>query len=276
MSSYFVIGGDERMAHLAGLLQKRHTVEVACMEELKTDSIGDEERIIKSIGNSDAVILPIPYTKDNIHIFAPFSTIKLPYGAVFENLKESQTLYYGNAGNAEEVETCACQVNFLQNEKYACCNARLTAEAVVGLVIAKYRVSPFHKNILVLGYGRIAKMLSRLLQGMCAHVTVAARKDADISLAHALGLSSLHIGEIAKHMCRFDLIVNTIPKCVVTAAELCNMKDSALLIEIASKPYGVDFEAAKTLKKNVVIEQGLPGKYMPACEAEALAAIVCV
>lgn len=276
MSSYFVIGGDERMAHLAGLLQKRHTVEVACMEELKADSIADDDQILKTLRDSDTIILPIPYTKDNVHIFAPFSAKKLPCGTVFENLKQTQTLYYGGPSTAEEVDTCACRVNFLENDKYACNNARLTAEVTVGLMIAKYRFSPYHKNILVLGYGRISKILSRLLQAMCAHVTIAARKEADLALAQALGVSSLRIGEIAKHMCRFDLIINTIPKCVVAAPELCGMKDSAILIEIASKPYGVDFEAAKTLKKNVVIEQGLPGKYMPALEAEALAAIVSV
>ncbi|MEI6101757.1 MAG: dipicolinate synthase subunit DpsA [Eubacteriales bacterium] len=274
MSSYFVIGGDERMAHLADLLQKKHTVEVACMEELNRSSITDDARMLETLRESENIILPIPFTKDSVHIFAPYSNKKVAYSVVLENLKQTQTLFYGAPGKPEGMVTCACMVNFLENEKYAANNARLTAEVLTGLMIAKYRFSPYRKNILVLGYGRIAKILSRILQGMCAHVTIAARKEGDINLAQALGLSSLHIGEIEKHMCRFDLIINTVPKCVVAEPELCAMKDGALLIEIASAPYGVDFEAAKALKKNVVIEQGLPGKYMPALEAEALARIV--
>lgn len=274
MSSYFVIGGDQRMAKLSSLLQKRHTVTTACLEEVNNQSLVEESSIIEAIHKMNNIVLPIPYSKDSIHIYAPFSGIKIPFRDIFDHLRSNQTVFYGNAEKPDIIETPAKKVNFLENEKYAYTNARLTAELLLGLIIAKYRFSPFKKNILVCGYGRIAKIISQMLQGLNAHVTIAARKDSDINLAAALGLNAVNIADIAKHMHRYDCVINTIPKCVIGAAELRVVRDDALVVDIASKPYGVDFDAAKSLNKNVFVEQGLPGKYMPALEAEALGRII--
>ncbi len=274
MSSYFVIGGDQRMAKLSSLLQKRHTVTAACLEEVNNQSLLEESSIIEAIHKANNIVLPIPYSKDSIHIYAPFSSIKMPFRDVFDRLRQNQTVFYGNAEKPDSIETRAKKVNFLENEKYAYNNARLTAELVLGLIIAKYRFSPFKKNILVCGYGRIAKIVSNLLQGLNAHVTIAARKETDLNLAVALGLNAVNIADIGKHMQRYDCVINTIPKCVIAAGELRVLRDDALVIDIASKPYGIDFEAAKSLNKNVFVEQGLPGKYMPALEAEALGRII--
>lgn len=274
MSSYFVIGGDQRMAKLSGLLQKRHTVTTACLEEVNNQSLLEESSIIEAMHKANNIILPIPYSKDSIHIYAPFSSIKIPFRDVFDVLRPNQTVFYGNAEKPDMIKTPAKQVNFLENEKYAYTNARLTAELLLGLIIAKYRFSPYKKNILVCGYGRIAKIISRMLQGLCAHVTIAARKDTDLNLAAALGLNSVNIADIAKHMHRFDCVINTIPKCVIGAGELRALRDETLVVDVASKPYGVDFETAKSMNKNVFVEQGLPGKYMPALEAEALGRII--
>jgi dipicolinate synthase subunit A len=87
-------------------------------------------------------------------------------------------------------------------------------------------------------------------------------------------MNAVNIADIGKHMQRYDCVINTIPKCVLAAGELRVLRDDALVIDIASKPYGIDFEAAKSLNKNVFLEQGLPGKYMPALEAEALGRII--
>lgn len=274
MSSCFVIGGDQRMVHLSGLLQKRHNVTTACMEEAGVPSLTDEYAIMDALQKSSNVILPIPYSKDTDHIWAPLSGTGIRFSDVFSRLRANQTVFFGSAQIPDNVETPAKKVNFLQCEKYACANARETAEIILGLLIVKYRFSPHRKHILLLGYGRIAKILSRLLQAMNAHVTITARKDTDINLASALGAGSFQLSELAGQMHRFDCVINTIPKHVIGIAELRALREQAILIDIASKPYGVDFEAAGSMKKNVFIEQGLPGKYMPGMEAQALYKII--
>jgi dipicolinate synthase subunit A len=274
MSSYLVIGGDARMVHLSSLLQKRHSVTTACMEEGAGQSLTDEFLIMDALQKTANVVLPIPYSKDAVHIWAPLSSALVRLADLFSRLRPGQTVFFGSAQMPDGIETPAKKVNFLECEKYAYANARETAEIALGLLIVKYRFSPYRKHILVLGYGRIAKILGALLKSLNAHVAIAARKEADIYLAASLGLGSFHIFELAKNINRFDCVVNTIPGRVIGMAELRAMRDQALLIDIASKPYGVDFEAASVLKKNVFLEQGLPGKYMPGAEAQALYKII--
>jgi len=66
------------------------------------------------------------------------------------------------------------------------------------------------------------------------------------------------------------VVMNTIPSVVVGAAELACFSDTALLMELASPPYGIDLSAAVEQEKNVVVLQGLPGKYAPLSAAKAL------
>lgn len=274
MVSYYVIGGDERMSYLADLLKKNGKVETACMEHVRTECT-DPALILQTARNAENIILPIPYTKDDIHIYTPLSDVQVRLCDVMERLHASQNVYAGIPKRTNAVQTQARVINFLENEQYAGNNARLTAEVVLGLIISKYRLSPFRKRVLVLGAGRIAKLLARQLSAFCAQVTIAARKDADVAMAAAQGYGAIHICELAAHMQRFEIIINTVPAQIVGSSELQAMKESALLIDIASRPFGVDSEALKTLNKNAVSEQGLPGKYMAGPEAEALFRVVC-
>ena len=47
-----------------------------------------------------------------------------------------------------------------------------------------------------------------------------------------------------------------------------NVRKDALVIDLASKPGGIDFEAAKDLKLNTIHALSLPGKYSPLSAAE--------
>ena len=64
-------------------------------------------------------------------------------------------------------------------------------------------------------------------------------------------------------MCGYDLVVNTVPSMVLREAELADMKPDALIIDMASKPGGVDTQAAARLNRKVVRALALPGKTAP-------------
>ena len=66
----------------------------------------------------------------------------------------------------------------------------------------------------------------------------------------------------------YDIIFNTIPFVVLDKNMLQLLKQKKpLIIELASKPYGVDFEEANKLGIKVVKAQGLPGKVAPLTSA---------
>ena len=51
---------------------------------------------------------------------------------------------------------------------------------------------------------------------------------------------------------------------------LCKVKKGALLMDLASAPWGIDREAARSVGVNAVLESGLPGRYCPRSAAALL------
>ena len=68
-----------------------------------------------------------------------------------------------------------------------------------------------------------------------------------------------------------DFIFNTIPAMVLPKALLGYVRRDALILDMASAPGGVDYEACKELGISAALLPGLPGKYAPASSAEILA-----
>ena len=57
--------------------------------------------------------------------------------------------------------------------------------------------------------------------------------------------------------------MNTAPGLVLTAARLTELPAGALVLDLASAPGGVDFEAARAFGIRCLTAPGLPGKYSP-------------
>ena len=147
-------------------------------------------------------------------------------------------------------------------------NADLTAHIACALLTSKYQVYPLSKKkILVCGYGRIGKELCRLLRNEGARVVAAARRPEVQREIMAQCDGVLNIYDLEQNICDFDVVFNTVPSPVISRRELRNVNDHALLIELASYPYGIDLEEAEQQKVAAFLEAGLPGKYMPDLEA---------
>jgi len=115
---------------------------------------------------------------------------------------------------------------------------------------------------LITGYGRVGKSLSKLLTAMEAKVTVAARKHADLAWAEAQGCACIEIKNLAEAG-DFDVIFNTVPYLLFGRDILRKLDKGTLLIDLASRPGGVDFTAAAELKIKTVWALSLPGRVAP-------------
>ena len=67
---------------------------------------------------------------------------------------------------------------------------------------------------------------------------------------------------------KYDIIFNTIPSMILNEERLRLLKREAIIIDLASKPGGVDFEKAKEFGVNARLELGLPGRVAPTTSAE--------
>ena len=102
-----------------------------------------------------------------------------------------------------------------------------------------------------------------MLCGIGARVSVEARKFADLAHIEGNSCKAVPLCELVHHVGEFDVIFNTVPHLIFDADMLNHLKKDALLIDLASRPGGVDFEAAKQMGIRVIWALSLPGKVAP-------------
>ena len=150
---------------------------------------------------------------------------------------------------------------YARREEYQIAIARLTAEGAIALLRPETGLSGAH--ILLLGYGRIARLLARELQKAGALVTAAARSGEQRAWAEAENIEALPLDALSGALDRFDVIIGTIPAPVLTEPLLALVRKDALLLELASAPGGIDAAAAHERGLRYIRAPGLPAKYAP-------------
>ena len=218
---------------------------------------------IEDVFNSDLIVFPMP-TCSGDRIFAPFyenpiyiKDLQLPAGKI---------IFYAGSGNAlyeKLVSSGSLCFDYLKRDELAIKNAIPTAEGAVEIAMNETAHSIFGSNVLITGFGRVAKALARTLKGLDAEVTVAARKYSALAEAQAIGCHTIKLEHLNNRIGEFELIFNTIPALIIDEERLSKAKEDALIIDLASKPGGIDFNAAKKLSKRVIWALSLPGKIAP-------------
>lgn len=263
-----VFGGDARQAHAAQIFQAAGwQVRLWDIPEIKALQQGEYQcnSLAEACHGADVVLGPVPF-KDYI------ST-----QALTELLQPGQIFIAGMLPKAlcetlhQAGITC---YDLLLRQDFAVLNAISTAEGAIAEAIRASSGNLHLSPVLVLGYGRCAKPLVKKLQGLQAHVTVAARKWDDACAAIANGCEVIDFTTMPLHLPRFAYVFNTVPANIIDAAMLQSISPQATLIDIATAPGGIDFEAAKRLGRNARLCPSLPGKYAPRASGECLAQIV--
>lgn len=166
--------------------------------------------------------------------------------------------------------TSSLRVSFHRYMEDYIANAIPTAEGAIQIALEEMPITLHGARCLVVGNGRIGKILSRMLSCMGADVTVSARKDEDFALIYAAGMTHIDTRHMEGQLGQFDLIVNTVPVKILGRTLLAEMKEDCLLIDLASKPGGVDFDGAQDMGKKVIWALSLPGKVAPYTSALAI------
>ena len=252
--NFLVLGGDKRNLELAKLLQKdRHNVAISHLDGIKAE-------------NSEIIIGPLPLSYDNEILNAPFHTEKIYLETVFENIREGQIFIAGKVGQkdiSKAEEYGITLIDYFDREEMQVLNAIPTAEGAIKLAIEHLPISLHASNLLILGFGRIGKVLSKMVYGIGANVHVAARSYKDIAWIKSCGYIPIFIKELDKHLEKMELVFNTIPTKILNRDLLDSLSKEALVIDLASKPGGVDFKAAEELGINTIHALGIPGKTAP-------------
>ena len=275
-TNFAIIGGDLRIIKLAKMLAKDgnkvYTYGLEKAEELKNEeNIIFCEKINKAISEHvEVVIGPIPFSSNGININAPFSYKEISIRELMHVLN-AKILIAGSItpdvydmANDEYIEI----IDVMKREELAVLNTIATAEGTIQVAIENTNRILHGSEVLILGFGRIGKVLARKMTGLSAKVTCAARKDEDLAWIKAYGHMATNINLIGKNLNEFDVIINTIPQMILTSEKLEYVKKDCLLIDLASNPGGIDKKAAKEKGLQLVWALSLPGKVAPTTTAE--------
>ena len=149
-------------------------------------------------------------------------------------------------------------------------NAAATAEGALELLIRETPRTLLGSRALVVGFGRIGKLLASRLHSLGCAVAVSSRKFSDMAWCRAFGYEALDTRSLAGHLGEFDMVVNTVPATILGEELLRELKSGALCMDLASKPGGVDFAAAARLGVHAIWALSLPGEVAPISAGEII------
>lgn len=262
--NFWVIGGDPRQMTLArSLAEDGHTVHTYALERGGEPALAADSLAGSAL--ADCVILPLPAAEGE-RVNTPLSSQTLTLNQVLAPLCPGQLLCAGMAGcglrEAAEAKGLLFR-DYFAREELAVANAVPTAEGAIQIAMEELPITLHGARVLVIGYGRLGKVLSGQLRGLGARVSVAARSCTDLAWAQTCGCGVERSDQLAGWLCGYDLILNTVPARVLGRTELADVNSSCLIIDLASKPGGVDFAAAAELGVEVIWALSLPGKTAP-------------
>lgn len=161
--------------------------------------------------------------------------------------------------------------SYLQDAAFQAANAVPTAEGAIRLTYAHRNQTIAGAKALVIGFGHCGKALAMRLKALGAQTTVVARSANDRAYGGLLGLEMIDYSLLPQWAERVELVYNTVPALVLTAAVLEKLPRSALVIDLASAPGGTDFATAKNLGLSAMLAGNLPGRYFPQTAGKLLA-----
>ena len=216
------------------------------------------------IENADVVLLPTPTTRDGINVFCPQSDKVIPLEYVKKTNKHSLILSCGY--DFENLEF----INYLNLDDFCLLNAVPTAEGAIAQAIFDTPFCLWKSRVLVIGCGRVAKVLIDRLNALKCDLTVSARKSRDFAYLDVLGIKHIHTNNVASNTNNFDIIFNTID--IQIFDDLSTLKN-CYLYDLSTKGC-LDFDLAKTQNIKAQKLPGIPGKIAPDTAGKIIAQTV--
>ena len=267
--NFLICGGDLRQVKLAdSLIKDGYSVTVSGFDDksLFNENVVFGKFCKETVNGADVIILPLPCSKDNKTINTPISNDIININELFSFVNSRAIITGGKI--TDEIKSLTQNYNltvydYLNREEMAIYNAIPTVEGAIEIAIKNTPITIHGSKVLVLGFGRIGKLLCDRFSALGAEVTAEARKVSDLAWIKSYGYIGIPLSALSRTIGVYDVIINTVPSGILTEQLLTLVKDEALIIDLASKPGGVNLEAASKLNKKVIWALSLPGAVAP-------------
>ena len=275
-----VAGGDCRQLYCARSFADKGFETALFGFDYCEDDIGQCTRcdtLDCALNKANIVVLPLPVSRDGENLTVQHSIGSVSLDELFSKIGASATVLGGNVSDKvkKTAESHGIKIiDYFEREELVIANAYLTAESAIAVAMNELDFSLHDYPVLVMGYGRIGKCLCQLLKGMGASVFASARKNRDFEWIRAFGYSPVDTSRVSEVVSSCRLVFNTIPETVLDENTLKYVHKDSLIIDLASKPGGVDFDSAKIHGIKVIWALSLPGKKLKISAGRAIAETV--
>ncbi|MBQ4092555.1 MAG: hypothetical protein IJC82_04520 [Firmicutes bacterium] len=241
----------------------------------ETDGETTSSSLTECLCDADVLILPVRSNHKEMLIEGTSTNCPIQINKeILGYLKNSAVIYCGAA--SEGLRNLACEtdhrlIEIMEDDLVAIPNADLTAEGTLRHIMDYTSVSLNDTRIAVLGYGRVGRSCAKLFLKAGCDVTVFCRSEKDIRHGRENGLDMRYIFGAPSVLRKVNVLVNTIPALVVDETMLSYLRKDCRIIDLASIPGGVDFEAASRMGLSAELLPGVPGKYAPITAGKILA-----
>lgn len=272
---YLVLGGDLRNVKLAGMLADDGN-RVYSFGQDRSDEILDDGRIEKctslkvAMEKAQVIIGPVPFSSNEDFINAPFAHDKI---MIDDLMKTNKGKIFISGSIKDDLKKKLDErymevIDIMKRDDLAILNTIATAEGTIEVAIKNTDKILQGSRVLILGFGRVGKIVANKFSKMSAIVTCAARKVSDLAWIKAYGYNSLNINDMLYDLKEFDIIINTVPQTILKEKELKHIDAEALLIDLASSPGGIDGKMATSMGLNFIWALALPGRIAPSSSAK--------
>lgn len=272
-----ILGGGKREVIVANeLIKDGYSLQVYGLPAARLqDPAVSCDSVRSALRGAQAVILPVAGIDRDGKLSAPYWQEPVYVGSDdFSSLPSGTPIFCGGVSPylSELAEEAGLElVRMMGREDVAVANAIPTAEGAVEIAIRETPCTIDGSLALVCGYGRVGKAMAKLLAAMGAKVTVFSRNQEEHQQGRREGFDMRYYAAFERMLARADMLFNSVPAMILDRELLIKARKEIVLIDLASQPGGIDFQAAASLGIKTIHALGLPEKCAPVTAGEILA-----
>lgn len=273
-----ILGGDNREVELAERLKNQgFCVKMAGFDSYPGSIPVENISVAAGIKRAQVIIAPLAGTDNNGVLYAKYTKNKIIIDEkLVKSIKPGALIIIGSAKLFLKNLFRSKKINFKEAaeiDEIAVLNSIPTAEGAIQKAMEKTDITLHNSRSCIIGFGKCGFTLARMLHGLGAKVTVAARNEASLARAWEMGLYPLQINSLEKEISNFDIIFNTVPALILNESLIQKISLNTVIIDIAAKPGGTDFRAARERGIKAELLLGLPGLAAPKTAGQILAQV---
>ncbi len=263
---FALIGGDKRNILLGDELKKNNHEVI--MYGFEKEHIENKMSLLNTIAHSDYIVCGIPFTRDLVNLNAPLSTETINLSHFLDLVPKDKMIFTGAVKKG--LITTNKIVDIYKTEKMTEKSTIATSEGAIKIAIEHTNILLYESNVLIIGYGKIGKVLANNIRSLGAKVTIISKSPNSINQATLDGFRAYSSFELERNLSNKNIIFNTAEKIQIDKTNIDMIDKECVYIELASSPFGINYEECVASDIKIIFALSLPGIFSPKTIAKTM------